>query len=58
MKKIQVQTFIGENSKLINGKIEKGKIYWLVVGEGEETTTINVGEKTYEAVTKLLTKKL
>lgn len=32
-------------------------LYYLVIGEGENKTTINVGEKTHDAVSKLTQKQ-
>ena len=34
------------------GKVAKS-LYYLIIGEGEDKVIINVGEKTYNSVTKL-----
>ena len=36
---------------------EEKTMYWLIIGEGEDKYTLNVGKKTYEKVNKLLTKQ-
>lgn len=52
--KIEVKTAVSTQTAIPElGKTEK-KMYYLVIGEDKETqTVINVGEKTYEKVSKL-----
>lgn len=38
------------------GRPEK-KMYFLIIGEGEKQVNINVGEKTYNAVNKIINEK-
>lgn len=57
MKQITVQ--VAESTQTGNevlGTKDK-KMYYLVLGEGTEKVTLNVGEKTYTGVKKLLENK-
>ena len=36
---------------------EEKTLYWLIIGEGEEKYALNVGEKSYEEVNKLIAKE-
>lgn len=52
--KVQVtQTVVGANEML---KQKEKTLNYLIIGEGEEAVIINVGEKTYESVKKLVDK--
>ena len=35
---------------------EEEKLYWLIIGEGEDKYAMNVGKKSYEEVNKLIAK--
>lgn len=48
--------FEADNMTVKNGEIIKGKQRWLVVGDKPNQITLNVGEKTYNDVKKLLEK--
>lgn len=54
MKKVTVTTTTAQNKTMKNGILKEVTNYWLVIGEGTEVVTINVGEATYKGVTKLL----
>ena len=37
---------------------EEKTMYWLIIGEGEDKYTLNVGKKSYEEVNKLIAKEI
>lgn len=46
-----------ETIKLENQGLEKKTMYYLILTEGEEKLTLNVGLKTYETVSKMTKKQ-
>lgn len=54
---MQVKTASSTQSAIPElGRPEK-KMYFLIIGEGEKQVSINVGEKTYNAVNQIINEK-
>nr|WAE43650.1 MAG: hypothetical protein [Microviridae sp.] len=55
--KIEVNTASSKQEAIPEIGRESKTLYYLIIGEGKEQVYINIGEKTYKGVVKLLIEK-
>lgn len=54
MARVNVTVTTADNKTMKKGVLTETKNYWLILGEGDQIVTINVGEATYRGVVSLI----